>query len=227
MTSIARFADRTEAGKLLAAELRDYAARPDVLVLALPRGGVPVGFEIASALHVPLDVLVVRKLGVPFQPELAMGAIASGSVRVLNPDVLEQLGISQRAIEQVTAHERPELERRERAYRDASPPPDVHGRVVILVDDGLATGATMRAAIQVLRHQEAARVIVAVPVAPPSAAREFQAEADEFRCLLTPEPFYAIGVWYADFSQTSDHQVRELLAQASEACSKRAMQIQD
>src|SRR4051812_36572818 len=205
------FADRAEAGRVLASKLKKYAGRPDVLVLALPRGGVPVGYEIAVALHAPLDVFLVRKLGLPGHEELAMGAIATSGVRVLNPDVVRPLQISDEIIDAVAQQELRELERRERLYRDDRPPPEVHGRIVILVDDGLATGSTMRAAIAALRQQEPARIIVAVPVGAAETCAEFHSEADEVVCARTPEPFYAVGLWYSDFSQTTDEEVREFL----------------
>jgi predicted phosphoribosyltransferase len=208
------FHDRFDAGRQLAAELPDYADRPDVLVLALPRGGVPVAFEVARALHAPLDVFLVRKLGVPGRKELAMGAIASGGVRVLNEDLVEGLGVPEDVLDAVTAQERAELERRERAYREGRPPPAVRGRTVILVDDGLATGSTMRAAVHALRAQGPARIVVAVPVGAPETCAEFQDEADEAVCARTPDPFYAVGLWYSDFTQTTDEEVRDLLARA-------------
>jgi predicted phosphoribosyltransferase len=210
-----RFRDRREAGRLLAARLAHYRGRPDVLVLALPRGGVPVGYEVARALGAPLDVFLVRKLGVPGHEELAMGAVASGGVQVLNDDVIAGLGLSERVVAAVTARELQELERRERLYRGARPPREVHGRTVILVDDGLATGATMRAAIHALRRRGAARIVVAVPVAPLPTCAELRAEADEVVCLFTPEPFFAVGLWYEDFTQTSDDEVRALLADSA------------
>jgi predicted phosphoribosyltransferase len=208
------FSDRFDAGRRLAAELLDYADRPDVLVLALPRGGVPVAFEVARALHAPLDVFLVRKLGVPGHRELAMGAIASGGVRVLNEDVVRGLGVPDEVLDAVAARERTELERREWAYRDGRPPPAVRGRTVILVDDGLATGSTMRAAVRALRAQGPARIVVAVPVGAPETCAEFQDEADEAVCARTPDPFYAVGLWYSDFTQTTDEEVRDLLARA-------------
>ncbi|HEY7358586.1 MAG TPA: phosphoribosyltransferase [Ktedonobacterales bacterium] len=210
-----RFHNRTEAGRLLARRLLPYANRPDVLVLGLPRGGVPVAFEVARALRVPLDTLVVRKLGVPGQEELALGAIASGGSRVLNPEVVQGLDIPQWMIEDITAREQQELARRERRYRGNRPGIDVRGRMVILVDDGLATGATMRAAIAALRQQHPARVIMAVPVAPPPVCRELRAVADEAICLLTPEPFLGVGRWYDDFAPTTDEEVRSLLDRAA------------
>jgi putative phosphoribosyl transferase len=208
--------DRTEAGRLLAERLSSYGDREDVLVLALPRGGVPVAFEIAKKLNAPLDVFIVRKLGVPWQPELAMGAIASGGVRVLNDDVVRAYGISNEEIASVEAEEKKELERRERVYRDERPAPDVGGRTVILVDNGIATGTTMLAALAALKKLEPARIIVAVAVAPLSTYEELEAEADEVICLITPEPFYAISLWYEHFAQTTDEEVRDLLARATE-----------
>jgi predicted phosphoribosyltransferase len=209
------FQDRVEAGRQLAAELTAYADRPDVLVLALPRGGVPVAYEVARALHAPLDVFLVRKLGVPGQGELAMGAIAAGGVRVPNEDVLRALDIPDDVLDAVAGEERQELARRERAYRDGRPAPDVRGRTVILVDDGLATGSTMRAAVAALRRQGPARVVVAVPVGAPEACADFRYEADEAVCARTPEPFEAVGQWYADFSPTTDDEVRDLLGRAA------------
>jgi predicted phosphoribosyltransferase len=210
------FRDRTEAGRVLADHLRVYANRPDVLVLALPRGGVPVAFEVAWALHAPLDVFLVRKLGVPGHRELAMGALASGGVRVLNEDVVQALGIPEDVIATVVAQERQELERRERVYRGNRPAPEVRGRVVILVDDGLATGSTMRAAVAALHRQRPARIVVAVPVGSPETCTELRAEADEAVCARTPEPVYAVGLWYDDFTQTTDDEVHDLLARAAE-----------
>ncbi len=209
-----RFRDRAEAGRQLAALLSGYAHRPDLLVLALPRGGVPVAYEVARALDAPLDVFLVRKLGVPGHEELAMGAIASGGVRVLNDDVVESLRLPLSIIDQVTAREQEELQRRERAYRGDRPPPDAQGRTVILVDDGLATGSTMRAAAAAVRRQQPARIVVAVPVAAASTCDTLRAEVDEVVCVLAPEPFYAVGIWYEDFSQTTDDEVRDLLARA-------------
>jgi predicted phosphoribosyltransferase len=209
------FRDRFEAGRVLAGKLQDYANRPDVIVLALPRGGVPVAYEVARALHAPLDVFLVRKLGVPGHEELAMGAIASGGVRVLNRDVVNKLKVPAEVIDAVTDRELEELRRREREYRDDRPAPDVLGKTVILIDDGLATGSTMRSAVAALRRQGPSRLVVAVPIAAPSTCEEFQDEVDEVVCARTPEPFYAVGVWYDDFSQTTDEEVRELLARAS------------
>jgi predicted phosphoribosyltransferase len=211
------FRNRFDAGRHLAAQLQRYAGRHDVVVLALPRGGVPVGYEVARAVGAPLDVFVVRKLGVPGHEELAMGAIASGGVRVLNEEVLRELPISDADIDAVVAREEAELRRREEEYRDGRPPVDVRGKTVILVDDGLATGSSMRAAVAALRRLGPARVVVAVPVGAPSTCAELGREADEAVCAQEPEPFYAVGLWYDDFSQTSDREVRDLLAQAKEA----------
>lgn len=207
-----RFQDREDAGRQLAERLSEYAHQPDVLVLALPRGGVPVAYEVARSLGAPLDVYLVRKLGVPGHEELAMGAIASGGVCVLNEEVVEMLRIPQEVIDSVARQEEQELQRRERAYRAGRPPPRVRGRTVILVDDGLATGATMRAAAEALKEEGAGRLIVAVPVAPPETCAELGREVDRIVCAATPEPFYGVGMWYADFSQTSDAEVTELLA---------------
>lgn len=209
------FEDRTDAGRQLAAKLAAYAERPEVLVLALPRGGVPVAFEVARALGAPLDIFLVRKLGVPGHEELAMGAIATGGVRILNTSVVGQLGISQDTVNAVAAEELRELERRERVYRGDRAAPEVRGRTVILVDDGLATGSTMRAALTALRRQKPERLIVAVPVGAPETCAEFQEEADEVVCAQTPRPFRAVGMWYEDFSQTTDEEVHELLEQAT------------
>jgi putative phosphoribosyl transferase len=210
-----RFANRQQAGELLAAKLTAYIDHPDVLVLALPRGGVPVGFALARVLHAPLDIFLVRKLGVPGHEELAMGAIASGGVRVLNADVIDALHIPQLLIDRVVAEEQREIDRRERHYRDGRPAPSLRGRTIILVDDGLATGATMRAAATSVRCHQPTRLIVAVPIAAPESCAELRAEADEVVCAMTPEPFYAVGLWYADFTQITDAEVRDLLAQAA------------
>jgi predicted phosphoribosyltransferase len=207
-----RFLDRTEAGRVLAKRLGRFARRKDVVVLGLPRGGVPVAYEVAAALGAPLDVFLVRKLGVPGHRELAMGAIASGGTRVLNEDVLRELHLGESEIEAVVAEEERELERRERTYGGRGH--DVEGKVVVLVDDGLATGATMRAAVAALRQRHPARIVVAVPTAPPSTCAEVGAEADEIVCAMTPEPFHAVGAWYEDFDQTTDDEVRQLLDRA-------------
>jgi putative phosphoribosyl transferase len=208
------FVDRTEAGKLLAARLTRYGSRGDMIVLALPRGGVPVAFEIARALSAPLDVFLVRKLGVPGHEELAMGAIATGGVRVLNKDVVGYLAVPQRIIDTVAREEQQELERRERLYRGDRPAPEVRGMTVILVDDGLATGSTMRAAIAALKKLEPGGIVVAVPVAPPSTVEELKNEVNEVVSVFTPEPFDGVGRWYQDFSQTTDQEVRSLLDQS-------------
>jgi predicted phosphoribosyltransferase len=207
-----RFRNRTDAGRQLAEKLAAYANRPDVLVLALPRGGVPVGCEVARALGAPLDVFLVRKLGVPGYEELAMGAVATGGVRVLNDEIVRGLGISEHEIDAVVARELRELSRRDRLYRGDRPPSDVAGRTVILVDDGLATGATMRAAVQALRQQQPGRIVAAVPTASPDTCQVLKAEADDVICAITPEPFFAVSHWYDDFTQTTDDEVRELLA---------------
>jgi putative phosphoribosyl transferase len=209
------FEDRTQAGRLLGEALAEYAKRSDVVVLALPRGGVPVGFEVARMIDAPLDIILVRKLGTPGQEELAMGAIASGGVCVLNPDIVAVIDISQEAIEAVAATERKELERRERAYRGNKPPPPVENHCIILVDDGLATGASMLAAVSALRQRKPASIVVAIPVAPPDTVQRLKQEADAVVCLATPEPFSAVGRWYREFPQTSDDEVRSLLERAS------------
>jgi predicted phosphoribosyltransferase len=209
-----RFRDRREAGRLLADTLTaSYANRPDALVLALPRGGVPVAYEVACALQAPLDVFVVRKLGVPGREELAMGALAPDGVRILNQEVVKALRIPGSIIDEVAAEELEELKRRERLYRGSCLPPNLRGRTVILVDDGLATGATMRAAIQALRQQLPARIVVAVPTASPDTCEALAAEADEVVCAMTPRPFFSVGHWYDDFTQTTDEEVRHLLTQ--------------
>lgn len=209
------FRDRAEAGRFLATKLASLAGRRDVIVLALPRGGVPVGYEVARILRVPLDVFVVRKLGVPGQKELAMGAIASGGIRVLNPGIVAALGRDAMAlIQQVTEKETKELRQREEAYRRTRPFPDLRGQTVVLVDDGLATGATMRAAVQAVRLQEPAAVLVAVPVGAESSCRELEAEADSVICAKTPEGFFGVGQYYKDFRQTTDDEVRACLAAA-------------
>lgn len=209
------FKDRTAAGQVLAQKLADYANRPNVLVLALPRGGVPVGFEVAQALNAPLDVLVVRKLGVPENEELAMGAIASGGVRILNQSIVEQIQIPDEIIATVAAQEQGELERRERMYRGDRPFPDLSGKIVILVDDGLATGATMWAAIIAVRQKQAQEIVVAVPVAAPETCEEICSKVENIICANTPSPFYSVGMWYEKFPQTTDDEVRELLNKAT------------
>lgn len=207
-----RFRDRNEAGDLLGREVaRKIGSRDDVIVLALPRGGVPVGDRVAKALGAPLDVFIVRKLGVPGHEELAMGAIATGGVRVLNDDVLRYVPVPPHVIDQVAEREGRELERREREYRGSRPPLDVRGRTVVIVDDGLATGSTMRAAIRALRSMEPRAIVVAVPVAAQSTCEDLRKEVDEMVCLRTPEPFQAVGLWYEDFSQTTDEEVHELV----------------
>ena len=211
---MAIYRDRRHAGKVLAQALSRYAHRDDVVVLGLPRGGVPVAYEVATALDAPLDVFVVRKLGIPGYPELAMGAIASGGVMVLIPEVVEQLGIPQEVINAVAQAEARELQRREKAYRGDRPPIDVTDRTVILIDDGLATGASMHAAIAALRKRKPKRIVVGVPIASPSTCEEVGKQADDIVCAATPEPFQAVGLWYEDFSQTSDEEVRKLLDEA-------------
>ena len=210
------FANRTEAGRQLADKLEKYAGREDVTVLGLPRGGVPVAYEVAKRLRTPLDVFIVRKLGVPGFEELAAGAIASGGVRVLNQDVVRAIPHAEEAIEAVTARETEELERREQTYREGRAAPELRDRIVILVDDGLATGATMRAAVQALRERGAAKIVVAVPVGPPDTCHEIEQLADETICLSTPPFFQAVGQYYEDFSQTSDDDVRDLLTSAAQ-----------
>ena len=205
--------DRAGAGRALSLALQAYRDRKDVLVLALPRGGVPVAYEIATELDLPLDLMLVRKLGVPGQRELAMGAIASGGIRVLNTEVISSLSISDDVIDRVAGREREELERRETLYRGTRPWPEVAGKLVILVDDGLATGSTVRAAVAALRQRKPAAVIVAVPVAPPDTVRMLRGEAERVICLAMPEPFIAIGRWYLDFTQVSDDEVRQQLNQ--------------
>ena len=213
------FANRIEAGRLLAEKLIKYAGRDDVIVLGLPRGGVPVAFEVAHRLGAPLDVFIVRKLGVPGFEELAAGAIASGGVRVLNEDVMRSIPHADEAIDAVTIRETAELERREQIYREGRPPPELRDRIVILVDDGLATGATMRAAVKALRERGAAKIVVAVPVGPPDTCHELEERADETICLRTPAFFQAVGQYYEDFSQISDEDVHELLSRAAQEMS--------
>lgn len=208
------FRDRAAAGRLLSTQLTGYAHRPDTLILGLPRGGIPVACEVARALAAPLDVLVARKLGVPGEEELAMGAIAIGGARVLNDNVVRMLGVSDDVIERVTCEAQPELERRVRCYRGSRPPPEVRGRAVILVDDGIATGATMRAAIAAVRNQQPARIIVAVPVAATETCAALRCEVDEVTCLLEPDFFGGVGAWYVHFPQLTDNEVQALLARA-------------
>ncbi|HKR13176.1 MAG TPA: phosphoribosyltransferase [Pyrinomonadaceae bacterium] len=208
------YRDRSEAGRILATRLSKYKNRKDVLVLALPRGGVPVAFEVAQALRVPLDVFLVRKLGVPGHEELAMGAIATSGVRVLNDEVVDYLRIPPRVIDSIAAIEMNELKRREIEYRGDRPEPDVTGKTVILIDDGLATGSTIRAAACALRQQNPARIVVAVPVSAPQSCDEYRIGVDEIICASTPEPFLGVGQWYENFSQTTDEEVRKLLEQA-------------
>jgi putative phosphoribosyl transferase len=214
------FRDREHAGHVLAERLQKYAHRTDVVVLALPRGGVPVAFQVAEALAAPLDVFLVRKLGVPGHEELAMGAIASGGVRVVNSEVVEMLNLPNDVIERVAALEQRELERRERLYRGGRPFPDLEHRHVILIDDGLATGSTMRAAATAVRERHPAAIVVAVPAAAPDTCEAFRREVDDVICALTPEPFYAVGQWYDEFTQTSDEEVRELLLRSSRDLSR-------
>ena len=208
--------DRTEAGQVLGKHLQHYADGAEVVLLALPRGGVAVGVEVARELHAPLDVFVVRKLGVPAQEELAMGAIASGGTRVLNESVIDSLHISQKTIEQVAAREQRELERRERFYRQGRYPLEIRGQIVVIIDDGLATGATMRAAVEALKQQQPARIVVAVPVAAPEICAELEKDVDELVCPRTPEAFIAVGIWYRHFPQLTDDEVRDFLQQAAE-----------
>jgi predicted phosphoribosyltransferase len=211
-----RFRDRAEAGRLLASHLAAYVGRSNTFVLGLPRGGVPVAFEVARTLRAPLDVFVVRKLGVPGNPELAFGAIASGDVKVFNSDIMFGASLPDAIVKRVAAHEQRELERREEAYRDHRPFPDLRGKTVILVDDGLATGASMRAAARAVRQHDPGRIVVAVPTASEQTCRLLRDDADEVICAVTPEPFSAVGLWYEDFSQVSDGDVRRLLRQANE-----------
>lgn len=210
-----RFENRAEAGRFLAKELNEYKDKPDVLILALPRGGVPVAYEVAQALNAPLDVLIVRKLGAPEHEELAVGAIASGGVYVLNRDVVDMMHISEAQLQQIAAKEQQELERREQAYRDGRSAPRVDGKTVILIDDGLATGATMWAAVSALRQRNPARIVVAVPTASRQTCDAFRDITDDIVCGITPEPFVAVGLWYKEFDQTTDAEVRTLLAKAA------------
>lgn len=209
------FQDRADAGQQLAQKLTDYAGRRDVVVLGLPRGGVPVAYVVAQTLNAPLDVFLVRKLGLPGHEELAMGAIASGGVRVLNKEVVDALRIPKEVLDAVAAREQQELERRERAYRDDRPPPVLRDRVVILVDDGLATGASMAAAAAALHARAPAQIVVAVPVAAPESCELFEKKVDRVVCAETPQPFFSVGLWYADFAQVRDDDVRDLLARAA------------
>ena len=206
-----RFRDRPEAGLFLGRALERYKDRTDILVLGLPRGGVPVAYPVARALNAPLDVFMVRKLGTPGHEELAMGAIATGGVRTLNPEIIEHLHISPAAIEAVTAREEAELRRRETLYRGDRPAPDIPNHTIIIVDDGLATGSTMRAAVAALRRQQPSRIIIAVPTAPAEICEQLRKEADEVVCAMTPEPFYAVGQSYENFAQTSDEEVTDLI----------------
>ena len=215
------FDDRHHAGVELAEGLAQYKNRDDVVILALPRGGVPVAYEVAQALHAPLDVFLVRKLGVPGHRELAMGAIASGGVRVLNDEVVQWYGIPEAVIDEVAREEQAELERRELAYRDGRAPIDLHGRIVLLIDDGLATGSTMKAAVKAVRAHGPAKIVVAVPVGARDTCREFTTIADEIVCARSPEPFSAVGQWYNDFSQTTDEEVRARLHESPEAVGRR------
>ena len=209
------FQDRSEAGRILARQLEKYKNRPDVLVLALPRGGVPVAYEVAKELNAPLGIFLVRKLGVPGHEEVALGAIATGGIRILNEDFIRRLGIPRRVVDAVTAREQQELARRERLYRGDQPAPDIKGRTVIIVDDGLATGSTMKAALAALRKQEPVKLVVAVPTAPPETCDSLRADADEVICAVTPDPFLAVGAWYRGFDQTTDDEVRDLLKRAA------------
>jgi putative phosphoribosyl transferase len=215
--------DRAEAGQILATKLKQYAKKPDVIILALPRGGVPVAYQVATILDLPLDIFLVRKLGVPGQEELAMGAIASGGVRVLNHDVIQSLQIPESIIDSIAAKEQRELERREKFYKQEAPPFDLKNKTVILIDDGLATGATMRAAAEALKQQEVNKIVIAVPVAAESTCRELSQLVDEVVCVLTPEPFYGVGYWYDDFSQTSDSEVIELLKKIHHGATERIL----
>lgn len=211
-----RFTDRREAGRALAQKLLQYANRPDVVVLALPRGGVPVAYEVATALNASLDVLIVRKIGAPWNEELAVGAIASGDTMVLDAALMRDLGIDRADVDRVIAAERLELRRREQLYRDSRPFPVIKGKTVILVDDGLATGASMIAAVRAIRTQQPAAVVVAVPVASPDTCTLVRRDAEDCVCAMTPLQFYAVGAWYVDFDQTPDEEVRDLLAQAAQ-----------
>ena len=219
------FRDRTDAGKTLAKRVLASVQDPDLLVLALPRGGVPVGFEVARALRAELDIFLVRKLGLPSHEELAIGAIASGGVRVLNEELVKELGLPLTLVDQVTAREKRELTRREELYRQGRPALPVRDRTVVLVDDGLATGASMKAASQALRLQKPKRIVVAVPVAAEETCNEFRMTVDEIVCAYTPEPFMAVGIWYQDFSQTTDEEVQRLLRQAEQQAISQHSQV--
>ena len=209
------FKTRKEAGQRLTSDLKEYANRPDVIVLGLPRGGVPVAYEVARGLNAPLDVWLVRKLGAPGHEELAMGAIASGDTRILNKDVVRSLDVSKQAIDKVAAKEQQELERREKAYRGDLPPLELRDRTVLLVDDGLATGASMHAAAVALRQHDPKEIVAAVPVAAPETCQEFKIKVDKIICSETPQPFYAVGLWYDKFDQTTDQEVRDLMQRAA------------
>lgn len=217
------FQDRVDAGRRLASVLGAYANRGDVIVLGIPRGGVPVAFEVAKALHAPLDIFLSRKLGVPGQEELAFGAVATGGVRVLEREIIEAVGIPEQDIEQITERVKKELERRERVYRGGRPPLQFEGRTVLLVDDGIATGSSMRAAIHALRQMKPARIVIAVPVAPLTTCNRLKAEVDEFICVHMPESFYAIGQFYTDFSQVADEEVTDLLHRATQPAFQKAV----
>lgn len=219
---MALFVNRKDAGRKLAKKLSEFKDRPGVIVLGLPRGGVPVAYEVARELHAPLDIFLVRKLGLPGHEELAMGAIASGGVRVLNPEVVDALNVPEDVVDAVAEKERRELERREKAYRGDRPGPDLQGRTAILIDDGLATGASMRAAVAGLRAQDPREVVVAVPTAAPETCESFESEVDRVVCANTPEPFYGVGLWYEDFSQTTDQEVRVLLEKSANFESEQA-----
>lgn len=209
------FADRKEAGEKLAQKLSEYTSADNVVVLGLPRGGVPVAYEVAKAIQSPMDIFLVRKLGVPGHEELAMGAIASGGVRVLNDSLIDQLAITDKMLASVAAQEQQELERRERVYRGDNPRVELTDKKAILVDDGIATGASMKAAIEALRAHKPEKIIVAVPVSPPDTYMEIKEQVDEFVCIDTPQPFYGVGMWYEDFSQTTDEEVKKYMNQAN------------
>ena len=213
------FRNRTDAGQTLAGHLQHYKSTPDVLVLALPRGGVPVAYEVARELNAPLDVFTVRKLGVPGHQELAMGAIATGGIRILHDGVIQELGIPQRTIDIVSDQEQQELERRERIYRGERSAPVIENRTIIVVDDGLATGSSMRAAVRALRRRNPARLVVAVPTAPAEACQQLRESADEVVCVVTPDPFYAVGGSYVDFGQITDDEVKEVIERAGKLSS--------